>query len=399
MKAMIPKDLQNKSIILGVKIDDQPIDFFINQIDTAIKNNKQLKIYTPNPEICLKAAKDEHYRNVLDQADFNAPDGIGLKFGAKILHEKLTNRVTGVDLSKTILEKYKDQELSIFIILRSDSLVSKKELTEYFDNQYPKLKISIGILDKDNVNQCDSMLNQINDAQAKILFVALGAPNQELWINKHLQLIPSVNIALGIGGTFDFLTGKIERAPKWMRDLGMEWFYRLYQEPKRLGRIKNATADFLLMCHKWHKRINTTMRTNVLGVVKNKEGKFLVQKNARLKNHWQFPQGGVDEGETPEDAVIREVSEEVGVDPKYLRLIKKLPATHQYKWQKHYQLLRGYKGQAQTAYLLEFIGQNNNINHEDSDEVDEIKWVSKNEILPNLNPVRRDFTKKFINYL
>lgn len=394
-----PTDLQNKSIILGVKIDDQEINFFINKIKNAVSGGEQLKIYTPNPEICLKATKDEEFRAVLDKADLNIPDGFGLKLGAKILGEKLHNRVTGVDLSKKILEEYKNSDLSIFIILRSDSLTTTEDLKKYFTNNYPKIKLKVGIIDKDKYEQCDELLNKINESQAKILFVALGAPQQEKFIHKFIKLLPSVKVALGIGGTFDFLTNKIQRAPKWMRDLGMEWFYRLYQEPKRLQRIKNATADFLLTCHKWNKRIGTTLRINVLGVLKNKNGEYLIQKNARLNNHWQFPQGGVDEGETPEEAVVREVSEEVGIDPKYLKIEKKLNASHEYVWQKHFQLIRGYKGQRQTAYLLNFLGNENNIDYQDSDEVEDIKWVKKEDLLKKVHPIRRSFIKQFINQI
>jgi N-acetylglucosaminyldiphosphoundecaprenol N-acetyl-beta-D-mannosaminyltransferase len=394
-----PPDLQNKSIILGVKIDDRPLSFVMQKIDRAMNSDEQLKIYTPNPEICLKAEQDEEYRNILDKADINIPDGFGLKLGAKILGETLENRITGVDLSKSLLNEYKEKGTSVYIILREDSLTTKEDLGKYFKETYPNIKLNVGVINKNKYTDCDDILNDINDKKPSILFVTLGAPRQEIWIHRFIKLVPSVKVALGIGGTFDFLSGKMQRAPKWMQQFGMEWFFRLYKEPSRLSRIKNATADFLLTCHQWKKRIDTTMRKNVLGVVVNREGKYLVQKNSRLKNHWQFPQGGIDEGEKPEEAVIREISEEDGIPESLLRVIKKLPATHKYTWLPHYQLIRGYSGQEQLAFLVEFKGENKDVDYKSSDEVEEVKWIDKKEILTSLHHMRREFTRKFINHL
>ncbi|NQT49342.1 WecB/TagA/CpsF family glycosyltransferase [Candidatus Kuenenbacteria bacterium] len=398
---MRPPEFQNKSIILGVQITDQPMDFVLQKIDQFLNSNDQHKIYTPNPEICLKAEKDDEYRHVLNRADINIPDGIGLKLGAKILGETLENRVAGSDLTKEILEKYKDTETKVFIVLRNDSLSTEADIKKLFKEKYPKLNFQISQIDIKNPDNCDEVLNSINTFGPKILFVTLGAPAQEFWINKYIKLIPGVKVAIGIGGSIDFLTEKIKRAPKLVRDSGLEWAYRLYQEPSRLKRIKNATADFLLVCHKWKKRIQSEYRQNVIGVTKNKEGKFLIIRNPRFgKNHWQFPQGGVDQEETPETAVVRESSEEVGASEKLFKLIKKIPEQHRYDNPAEYQnLLKGFKGQEQTAFLLEFQGKDSNIDFSDSEEVEEIKWVSKDEILQFIHPHRQEFAKKIIAHL
>jgi len=398
-KTMKPQEFKNKMTILGVKIDDQPIEWIMNRIDHFLNSENNHKIFTPNPEICLRAGNDEHYRKLLNTADINTPDGIGLKLGAKILRQELKNRVTGADLTKAILEKYKSQNISVFIVIKSNSLSTESDIKKLFKENYPQIKVKVGVVDKDDCLNCDKVLNDINDFNPQILFIALGAPDQEIWINKYSNILTSVRASLGVGGSFDFLTGKMKRAPEIIRKLGAEWLYRLYREPKRLMRIKHATADFLILCHQWEKRMDNEFRINVLGIIKNKEGKYLIQKNARLKEHWQFPQGGVDEGERPEMAVVRETAEELGAEERLFKVIKKIPDGHEYVWPRYAQLLRGYKGQTQTAFVLEFNGNDSDFHPEKSDEVVAIKWVGKTEILKNLHPVRREFAKKLIRYL
>ena len=394
-----PPDFHNKAIILGVKIDDKPMDFILNEIEQSLGTENQLKIFTPNPEICRKAEKDENYRHVLNNASINTPDGFGLKLGAKILGETLENRVAGSDLTPAILKEFNRDGIKIFIVLRSDSLSKPTNIQNLFKEKYSKIKIKVGVLNKNNYDDCDKVLNDINSFEPQIIFVCLGAPDQEIWINKYLKFLYPVKAALGIGGTFDFLTGQMKRAPRVIRELGMEWFYRLYKEPTRLKRIKNATADFLLICHKWKKRINSEYRENVVGIVINEDGKFLVQKNPRFKNHWQFPQGGIDEKETIETAVVREVSEETGIPENKLQIIKSIPESHIYDWPEYARLIKGFKGQKQQAYLLKFIGNNQEIDLSNSHEAEEIKWVNKEDLIKTIHPHRHEFLKKILKHI
>lgn len=392
-------EFKNKAIILGVKINDLPLDSILNSIEQIFYSDKQLKIFTPNPEICLLASKDEEYRNILNSADFNIPDGFGLKFGAVILGEKLNNRVTGTDLSARLLESCEKNGYSVYILRREDSLAKAEDINKLFKTKYPNIKFKISELNIRKFLDCDGVLNDINDFGPQVLFVTLGVPAQEIWINKFIKLVPSVKAALAVGGAFDFFTGKMKRAPKMMREIGLEWLYRFYLEPKRLMRIKHATADFFLACHAWKFRIMTAMRPNVLCVLRNREGKYLIQKNAHFENHWQFTQGGVNERESLEKSALREISEELGIALKFLRLIKKIPEKNSYVWPRYAQLLRGYKGQEQTALVFEFTGEDKDIHIEKSAEVEEIKWVDKNELAPLIHPHRRPFAEKIIKYL
>jgi len=164
-----------------------------------------------------------------------------------------------------------------------------------------------------------------------------------------------------------------------------------------LIRIKHATADFLIECHKWAKRIENKFRTNVVGVIKNNKDQILIQKNIHLGDHWQFPQGGVDENEDPQTAVLREIEEELNICKSEMKIIKQFNAEHSYISPKHYQLLHGYKGQKQTAYLIKYSGSIESQKFAPTREVAAIEWIAKEKLLEKLHPVRREFVKKFIN--
>lgn len=394
-----PAEFQHKIILLGVKIDDRPMDYLLDRIAAQLNIESQTKIYTPNPEICLRAESDDFYRHVLNSADLNAPDGIGLKLGAMILGQDLENRVAGSDLTPQILEKLGKDGLKIFVVLRDDSLSTAGNVADMLKEKYPKVKCKVGITSAKDIDNCDKLLNSINDFAPQILFVCLGAPAQELWIHKYIKLLSSVKVALGVGGSFDFLTGKMKRAPKIMRELGIEWLYRLYQEPKRLERIKHATADFLLACHRWNSRIKNEMRVNALAIIRNRDGKILIQRNKRFANHWQFPQGGVEAGESIEEAAKREASEEIGASISAFGAAKALPEKNEYVPPRYSQLLIGYKGQSQTAVLIEFVGNEKDIDVANSEEADEVKWVNKEELLTYLHRDRQAFAAKLLKYL
>ena len=392
-----PSEFKNKVIILGVIIDDQTSDFFVNKFEYFLRFSGQRKIFTPNPEICLRASESEEFRHILNDADLNLPDGFGLKLGAMILGETLNNRVCGSDFTSKILDKLNlQEEIKIYVILREDSLSKETDIKTLFRNNYPNIKMKVGSMNVNNLIDCDEILNEINDFSPQILFTALGSPYQEVWINKFLKLIPSVKVAMAVGGSFDFLTEKIKRAPKFMRELGMEWFYRLYQEPQRLSRIKNAIAKFLLTCHQWKKRIDSEYRKNALCVIINKSGQLLLGKSRRFNDHWHFPQGGIDENEQADAAAVREASEELGAPEKLFRTVKQLSTKNRYDSPSYAKLMKGYKGQEQTAFLIKFLGEDSDFEIEKSHEFEKFIWVDEKELLEKIHPKRREFAGRLL---
>jgi N-acetylglucosaminyldiphosphoundecaprenol N-acetyl-beta-D-mannosaminyltransferase len=235
---------------------------------------KQFFIATPNPEMLLLCQHNELFKKTLQSSDLNLPDGNGLIWAKLFLERSKTlssptliiilgivslfqfifhKKNNKIRFNKTIhgsdftVKICQDKNLStqgIFLLGNENSFKpdTTKQAKERLTKRNPSLKIS-GYYDS-NPTDSEAVL-KINSSKAKILFIAFGAPHQEFWIQKNLQRLPHVKMAVGIGGTFDFIAKVLPRAPKWMRQLGIEWLFRLFLEPRRrVKRIWNATIVF-----------------------------------------------------------------------------------------------------------------------------------------------------------
>ena len=224
------------------KIFDIPIDnvSMVEALETAkniLAKGEQRKIFTINPEILLLGRKDQNYRKILQSVDLALPDGIGLVWLGRIFGIPFKERVTGTDFMENLAGMAEQEDKSIFL-LGGENGASEKT-TKTLKKKFPNLKIA-GFLEYQNQWQ-----NYEQIFRADILFVALGAPKQEIWIYDNLPKLPNIKIAVGIGGAFDFISGKIPRAPKLLREIGLEWMWRLIMEPKkRWKRALNAVIIF-----------------------------------------------------------------------------------------------------------------------------------------------------------
>ncbi|MCG2693797.1 WecB/TagA/CpsF family glycosyltransferase [Candidatus Parcubacteria bacterium] len=233
--------------ILGVRIDDFGEKEVLEKCKSAIAGGKKLFISTPNPEILLLANKDENFKNILNSADINIPDGAGLRLGAKIQKKNLKHRLTGTDLMGHLAKMAEEMGLGIYLLGAEQGIARKAG--ENLKKILPKLNI-LGAESGGKFENWDNrvIIEHINAVKPDILFVALGQGRQEKWIFENLPKLASVKIAVGVGGSFDFYSGRIPRAPKWMRRLGLEWLYRLFREPRRIKRIFNAVIIFPITC-------------------------------------------------------------------------------------------------------------------------------------------------------
>lgn len=243
------KFMENKKI-LGVRVDNLSEEQAHAKAREFLTGSGQHKIFTPNPEMVVKAQKDEYFKKVLNSGDLNLCDGFGLSLfsGAP--------RITGVDFLLDICSLAEKESKSIYLLgSGSDEVVKKtaEELQEKFPclqiaglNPGPKITEIACHSDK-MTDDNDEVLRDIQFKQPVILFVAFGMGKQEKWIQENLAKLPSVKIAMGVGGAFDYLAGAVPRAPRLMRAAGLEWLYRLIQQPSRIGRIFNATARFFYL--------------------------------------------------------------------------------------------------------------------------------------------------------
>ncbi|MCF7795735.1 WecB/TagA/CpsF family glycosyltransferase [Patescibacteria group bacterium] len=249
----------NKIDILGIKINTNTKKEILNELKKSFEFNKQFYITTPNPEIILKALKNDKYKNILNNSYISIPDGIGLILASKFLYKKnyLKERISGSDFVYDLLELCEKKEKKIFLLggNNEDQLNRvEKNLFNKFNNLiisgknlgYDKNNLIIGenynLIDVENKTK--TLIEQINYSNTDVLLVAFGAPKQELWIYENLNKLKNIKIAIGIGGTFDFISGYKKRAPKIFIRFNLEWLFRLIQEPRRLKRIFNAVIIF-----------------------------------------------------------------------------------------------------------------------------------------------------------
>lgn len=207
-----------KKNILGVKIDDVNMSEALDIVHGWLKKSGKHYIVTPNPEFIITAQKDLEFKKILNGADLSIPDGAGLKLSGKI-----KNIVTGVDLMEKLVEKSVDWGVTIGLLGGRDGVADKT--AECLQKKYKDIKISFV--------SSHNTLYMIHNTD--LLFVALGAPKQEKWIYQNLSKL-NVKVAMGVGGSFDYISGKVPRAPIVLRNLSLEWLFRLIVQPWRIKR-------------------------------------------------------------------------------------------------------------------------------------------------------------------
>jgi len=227
--------MSEKSVhIFGVRIDNVDLDEAFNRFLVLLNRERTAAVYTPNPEMIMLAAENKEFRDTLLSGDLVVPDGIGVIYASKIHHLGLTNRVPGIELMERILKYCHSTRRSIFLFGGKPG-VAEAAGANILD-KYPGIVIK-GIehgYHKDDAMQ--GVIDRINEAKPDVLFVALGFPKQEYWIEKNRKIL-SAHVAMGVGGSMDVWAGTVRRAPAIFCKLGLEWFYRLIQEPSRVGRM------------------------------------------------------------------------------------------------------------------------------------------------------------------
>lgn len=238
--------------LLGIKISEVTLAQARERILEFLSEHKVHTVFTPNPEMLVDAQHDAYFKKVLNQGDLNLCDGFGLRLVAPKLH-----RIPGIDFMLEICGIAEELGKSIYLLGSGDKFVIENT-KKILQTKFPNLKIvgiepgyPIALAEAEqgsilhyNENDRDETLGRIIMAAPDILFVAFGHNKQEKWIVENAPNLPSVKIAMGVGGAFDYLSGKIKRAPKFIRAIGLEWLWRLIREPKRFKRIWKAVIVF-----------------------------------------------------------------------------------------------------------------------------------------------------------
>jgi len=276
--------------ILGVRVDFLTMEEALYWVEEQVKYNKVGQITTPNPEQVVLAQEDKEFKEVLNKADLNICDGIGLLWAAKaaqspkpktqnqkpklkdVKTEKAIKRLSGADLMLEMCELAVRKGLRVMLVggkegvAKETAKILEKKLCDCEDPAQPEIKQFlnknkkrdcfagacngskhcfkvIGIEGSKNIEnetkkEKEEIIKKINKFKPNLLFVAYGAPWQEKWIAENLSKL-KVNAAMGIGGAFDYISGKVSRAPRFVRKIGLEWLWRLAREPWRVKRQLN----------------------------------------------------------------------------------------------------------------------------------------------------------------
>lgn len=394
--------------ILGINITNASRGHIEKMLSDCLRDGKdQIKIATPNPEMILAAQKDEEYFYILNNAELSLLDGIGLKFAGFAIGKNIP-RFTGVELTEFLLSEASRSGQKVLILNWKKGLSTREEIVKAVKKDHPSIDVMVLNSDREGKDIDHSGLEQYGP---RILLCAFGVPWQEKYIYNNLKNLSSVRLAAGIGGTFDYYTGKIGSTPKIFKAFGLEWLWRLLQIPafsdrkKRLKRIFNAVLVFPYKFIVWRFLEPFCYRKNVACLLYKKEDNryfvFLVERRDE-KGHWQMPQGGLS-GQSILEAGKKELREETGNSNfevvHYTKFIYKyrFPKLSKTNFRgadmpKH----AGFKGQKQALLIARFKGEDKNIavNYWDHRAW---KWVAIEEFLNTVHKTRKHSNAKYLD--
>ena len=238
------------SLIFGVRLDElETVDQLRSVTTGFLDGDRAFRIFTPNPEILLRAREDTGYADVLRSADLALPDGKGVTLVQTLRDGRTVRRWPGVEIAAFLVRLAAERGETVAFVGGAPD-VAERAAARW--RTLPGLKVVVAgagvVVDEDGSTRPserdDEMVDTIRSAAPAIVLVGLGAPKQERWIARHADAFPSVRVMIGVGGAFDMWAGSKRRAPRAFRTLGLEWLWRLALEPRRLPRIIRATVVF-----------------------------------------------------------------------------------------------------------------------------------------------------------
>lgn len=426
--------MQKETIVdLNITFSTKPE--LLTQINSRLNKAEKTWIITAYSEFIYKSLKDKQLNTLLNSADLIIPDGISvfwtkyffefslyfknayLKFleiawqifysliffflEQKKYYEKIhAEKISGSDLIFDLCALATKHDYSVFLLGGFGST------TELAANNLKRSFPSLNIVGFSNANSDNSeIVNIINQKKPDILFVAYGPIKQEKWIFKHKDQLSS-KLFIGVGGTFDYLAGKQPQPPKKIRQVGLEWLWRLVTQPKRFKRIFNSTFGLFYFLALKKMLTGLKYRKNIAICVTNINNEVLVcRRNPNIDlwkklgydpkkfvNYWQLPQGGVDEPETFEQAALRELQEETGISNASVKLIKISDNYCQYDFPLSWKITSGKtRGQKQKVAFFEFSGKDSEILVDNYEFID-FKWVNIKDLSQTIHPERKNQT-------
>jgi len=223
----------HKQHLISIQLSLGSYSQFCQEIARLCKCSRSEYVCVANVHMLVEAQKDKEFADIVNNAVITTPDGLPLTWGLRLLYGIKQDRVAGMDLLPDLLSSASQNQISIFFYGGTDDVLTKTEL--YVKQYYPDIPLT-GFYSPPfralTTEETDEIVEKINGSRARLVFVSLGCPKQEKWMSSMKGRINAVMI--GIGAALPVLVGEQGRAPKWMQKKGMEWLYRLIQEPGRL---------------------------------------------------------------------------------------------------------------------------------------------------------------------
>ena len=220
--------------VLGVRVDELDIEGTLERIEGLLAAGGHHLVATVNPEFVMLAQRDPEFRRLLEGAAVCLADGWGVTWAARRQGRPLPARVTGVDLVPALAQRAAEKGWRLFLLGAAPGVA--EEVARLLTAQNPALLVAGSHAGVAGPEGDEESLRLIAAAHPDIVLVAYGAPRQEQWIARNLAYLEA-GVGIGVGGSFDYLSGRVRRAPAWMRRAGLEWLYRLLRQPWRARRM------------------------------------------------------------------------------------------------------------------------------------------------------------------
>jgi len=238
-----PRSIQFFGIEIKNTVMEEALDWIVDRVHMG---ERSLLAFV-NPDCLNVAWNNSQYRKVLENAERVLPDGIGIHLGCRMRGIRLLDNLNGTDLFPRLCDRVSQEGMSIYLLGARPGIAA--ETACVMKKSYPTLKIAGTMHGYFSDDENAGVIKEINESGADILLVATGAPRQELWLAENAAALKPT-LRMGVGGLFDFYSGRIRRAPAWVRELGMEWVWRLLMEPRRLWR-RYVIGNPLFLARVW----------------------------------------------------------------------------------------------------------------------------------------------------
>ncbi|MHB1418805.1 MAG: WecB/TagA/CpsF family glycosyltransferase [Bacillota bacterium] len=220
--------------VFGISVDRVDMKGALQLIEEFIREGSPHLIFAANPEKVMRVEQDGELKEILQQAHLVIADGTGIVWAAKVFGRSLPERVTGIDLMHAITALSASRGYRVYFLGAAPGVA--EEASTRLARIYPGLQVAGTHHGYFRPEEEAELIQEVNFCRPDVLFVAMGSPRQEKWLHRHREQL-EVPVCMGIGGSLDVITGRVDRAPRWMQQVGLEWSYRLLRDPRRVVRM------------------------------------------------------------------------------------------------------------------------------------------------------------------